>query len=417
LGLIACSGQLADEPTTGNGADLQGAGGPEGPALGEAVAFEAALRAGGSCERLLQSFQDQLLEQVRERAEQARNGQGGYYGYPVATAPVPASAPGQADSSNPLLAGGATSSGGFSGTTVQVPGVDEADFVKTEGDHIYLLHGPSLYVLDAASAESTEILGSVAIEGDPIELFARGDEVVVFSRYYGALPGTDQSTNPYNYYYYPTYTKLTVVDVGSGALQVVRESYVEGDYASSRRHDGIVRAILQESSKAQLDYPNVSYVDFLGHPYSQAEIDRQVDLWVSLATDTIEDSLIEDYLPSEFERVDGVLVKKPLRCGDYWLPGPGLTQAGASTILTLDLDDLDTGLRRTTVLGYADRIYANDDASSSRRRTIAIIRGSRPASKPTFTASRSRERRLTMPHPVHLPGRSRASSRWTSRTV
>jgi hypothetical protein len=361
LGLIACSGQLTDEPSTGNDADLQGAGGPEGSASGEAVAFEAALRSGGNCERLLQSFQAQLLDQVRERAEQARQGQGNYYGYPVAPTPVAPSAP-QGDASNPLLAGGATSSGGFSETTVQVPGVDEADFVKAEGDHIYLLHGPSLYVLGAASAESTEIQGTVAIEGNPIELFARGDEVVVFSSYYGALPGTDQSTNPYNYYYYPTYTKLTVVDVASGVPQVVRESYVEGNYASSRRHDGIVRAILQQTSKAQLDYPNVSYVDFLGHPYSQTEIDRQVELWVSLATATIEDSVIEDYVPSELERVDGALVKKPLRCGDYWLPAPGLTQSGASTILALDLDDVDAGLRRTTVLGYADRVYANDSA-------------------------------------------------------
>jgi len=101
---------------------------------------------------------------------------------------------------------------------------------------------------------------------------------------------------------------------------------------------------------AQLDYPNVSYVDFLGHPYTQSEIERQIELWVSLATDTIADSVIDDYVPSELERVAGALVKKPLRCADYWLPGPGLTQAGASTILTLDLDDIDEGLRHTGIM-------------------------------------------------------------------
>ena len=360
LGVIACSGQLADEAATGGDADLKGAEGPRGSS-GAGVAFEAALRSGNSCERLLESFQSQLLDQVRERAEQARQGQGNYYGYPVTGVPAPAASAPESNSSNPLLAG-ADSSSGFSDTTVQVPGVDEADFVKAEGDHIYLLHGPSLYVLGAASANETEIQGTLAIEGDPVELFARGDEVVVFSRFSGALPGTDQSTNPYNYYYYPTYTKVTVVGVGSGTPQVLRESYVEGNYTSSRRHDGIVRAILQQTSKAQLDYPNVSYVDFLGHPYTQSEIERQIELWVSLATDTIADSVIDDYVPSELERVAGALVKKPLRCADYWLPGPGLTQAGASTILTLDLDDIDEGLRHATVIGYADRVYANDEA-------------------------------------------------------
>ena len=88
LGLIACSGQLADEATTAGDGDVKGAEGPADPLPGEAVGFEAALRSGGSCERLLESFQSQLLDQVRERAEQARQGQVNYYGYPVAGVPV-----------------------------------------------------------------------------------------------------------------------------------------------------------------------------------------------------------------------------------------------------------------------------------------------------------------------------------------
>ena len=71
---------------------------------------------------------------------------------------------------------------------------------------------------------------------------AAGYQVVVFSRYYGALPGTEQSTNPYNYYYYPTYTKLTVVDVASGTPRVVRESYVE---SPRRKGHGIVGLVLR----------------------------------------------------------------------------------------------------------------------------------------------------------------------------
>jgi hypothetical protein len=142
LGLIACSGQLADEPATGSDADRKGAAGPQASS-GAAVACEAALRSSSSCERLLQSFQSQLLDQVRERAEQARQGQGNYYGYPVATVPATAQPAPESNSSNPLQAGGAASPAAFSDTTVQVPGVDEADFVKAEGDHIYLLHGPS----------------------------------------------------------------------------------------------------------------------------------------------------------------------------------------------------------------------------------------------------------------------------------
>lgn len=356
LGLAACNGKVDEDSLGQGGGDLQSNSG----------SHQAGLSSGANCDRLLEHFQAELLQRVEERAESARQGVNYYGGGNPLLAGVGDSAPApsspQAGVSVSEASSGGSPSAGFSDTTVQVPGVDEADFVKSDGDRIYLLQGPTLYVLGAASANATEILGTLAIEGDASDLFVHDGKVVVFSRFSGALPGTDQSAYPYYYYYYPTYTKLTVADVASGVPQVLRESYVEGNYVSSRRHDGAVRAIVQQTSKAQLDYPSVSYVDFLGHAYSQEEIDLQVDLWASLATDTIEDSVIEDYLPSELERVDGALVKQAPRCADYWLPGPGLTQAGATSVVTLDLDQVDEPLRHTTVLGYADRVYANDEA-------------------------------------------------------
>lgn len=361
LGLVGCSGEAVGEAQPGQGEDD----------LSSAIgAHPAALTSGSNCERLLEHFQAELLRQMEERAEQARRG-GGDYPYPY---PVPP--PGRPVDNGPVAGGDAApapaaptpggnagqpeAAPGFSGTTLQVAGVDEADFVKAEADRLYLLHGPTLFVLDAESASATEILGSVAIEGEASELFVHEGRVVVLSRVYGQLPGTDQSVYPYYYYYYPFYTKLTVVDATGEEPTVVRESYVEGSYTSSRRHDAVVRAVIQQGSKAELDYPTVEYTDFLGHAYSQGEIDRQVDLWLELTRDTIAESVIEDYLPSSYERVDGALVKQPLRCGDYWLPGAGLTQAGASAIIALDLEDLDASLSHTTVLGQAERVYANE---------------------------------------------------------
>jgi hypothetical protein len=106
----------------------------------------------------------------------------------------------------------------------------------------------------------------------------------------------------------------------------------------------------------------VSYVDIFGNPRSQAEVDLQVDLWVLLTSESIEDSVIEDYLPSSFERVDGALVEQPVRCQDYLVPaGPGLFSAGVTSIVSLDLDALDAPLGTATLLGYAEGVYANDD--------------------------------------------------------
>jgi inhibitor of cysteine peptidase len=356
LGLVACAGQSTDESVAQVHGNL----------TGEASAN--ALSSGESCDELLGRLQNGLLTQVSERAEQARVSGAPYYGGGVfiddvvpsfggAVVGASAAAPAPA----PALSVASVSSSSFSETTVQVPGVDQGDFVKAEGDRIYLVSGAVLYVLNAAAAEATELVASVPIEGEAYELLVHDGRVAVLSTIYGSLEGTEEVYSPY-YYYYPTYAKLTVVDATSATPNVAREAYVEGYYSYSRLHGSVMRAVLQQSSKAQLDYPSVSYVDIFGHPRSQTEIDLQVDLWQLLATESIEDSVIEDYLPATYERIGGALVREPLRCSDYLVPGPGLTQVGATSVISLDLDTVDAPLGAVTVLGASDSVYAGNDS-------------------------------------------------------
>jgi len=371
LCLAACQGASVPASDSQQGHDAPGSSG----------SHQAALSSATSCGPLLERLQGELLAQVEERAEQARAGTNDYYPYPTVGGPVdlplsppppvppPLSAaegqPSSPSSDGATSTGNAPSAGapgGFSETTVQVPGVDEADFVKAEGDRIYLLHGQSLYVLGAWPADATTVLGAQEIEGEAADLFVYDDKVVVFSRIIGSLPGESDNIFPSYYYYYPTYTKLTVLDVASGTPEVLRESYVEGSYGSSRRHDGVVRTVVQHAVKAALDYPSVSYTDLFGHPRSQDQIDQQVELWVDLTTESIDASSLEDYLPARFERVDGRLQRQPFRCADYWWPAVGLTQAGSSSLVVLDLDEALDPLRSVSVLGQAERVYANDEA-------------------------------------------------------
>ena len=376
LGLVACAGEGGPESDLARvHGDLSAAGDvARGEAAAEAadVVSVATLSAGASCDALLAGLQNNLLEQVQQRAEEARVSP--YYDYygggvfiddappllgtpgPVASGPVASAS----SASAPPARATPSAFAGFSETTVQVPGVDEGDFVKADGDRLYLIHGGSLYVLDASQANALQIVSSIAIEGAPSQLFVRDGQVVVTSSYDGPLPGQEEDYY-YYYYYYPSYTKLTLLDASGDAISVQRETFVEGYNGGSRRHDSVVRTLVQQSSKAQLDYPNVSYFDIFGNPRSQAEIDLQVDLWVLLSTESIEDSEIGDYLPSTFERVDGELVEQPLRCADYLQPGPGLIEAGATSIVALDLAAPSAPLGTTAVLGYADSIYANED--------------------------------------------------------
>jgi len=349
FGVVACGGQAeTDDGVATRGDDLTVANGNA-----------AALGSEATCDALLGRLQALLLAQVSERAEQARAGSAIYYGGGVFIDDVAPSFVGAAPAA-PLLSVAAPSGAGVSRTTSQSPGVEDGDFVKVAGDRIYLLHGTTLFILDARQESATAILAEVPLEGDAVDLHVQAGKVAVLTRLYGPFPGIDDVYSPY-YYYYPSYTKLTVIDVADGAPEVVREAYFEGDTYQSRRSGSVVRAAIQQTSKAQLDYPSVSYADVFGRPRTQTEIDLQVDLWALLATESIEDSTIENYLPSVYERIDGALVQQPFDCAGYLLPNGELTQAGSTSIVSVDLEaagDIDT----LTLLGYADYVHIGQDA-------------------------------------------------------
>jgi hypothetical protein len=227
------------------------------------VRFE--LQKAASCEHLLGMLRDDAKAKVNGiAADLAEQGPfGGYYfggGSGGASA-----AGGSGGTSSGGAAGGGGNSGapppkGHSETNTQVAGVDEADIVKTDGEHLYLLHGEELYVLDSWPAQSIGIEKSIGIEGQPFEMFVEGGKAVVFSRVHVDAPpkhGESQGSPPGggggaagsgpgmpSPHYYGNFTKITVIDVTSEQPTVLRESYVEGEYRSSRRHENTVRAIV-----------------------------------------------------------------------------------------------------------------------------------------------------------------------------
>ncbi|MEY4549588.1 MAG: hypothetical protein RL685_5783 [Pseudomonadota bacterium] len=377
-----------------------------------------------SCDELLVRIQDDLIVPLAERAKLLRNPQNGGNGYATGTdgavppmvalpgvannagegvpmtdavAPLPsAPQPGPAaqgsagmapsgapvavnpnspaTSSDPDVKGeeaapgvAPTPGGGFSGTTVQVADIDEADIVKADGDRIYLLHGGTMFVLRGWPANSTSILGSALVEGEPTEMFVHDGKAVIFSRVYLDRSQGSAATQPVpnDYYYYggASTTKVTVLDVTVPQPSTVRESYLEGEYISARRHDGLVRAVVQNGFKVpQLGNPYIEYVDPFGHPFPQQDIDAQVDAWLERTADSIRNTEIGDWLPREYSRVNGALVEQPTRCGDYYSPDPGLTEQGVTSVVALDLAEVSAPLRGATILGRAERVYSNQDA-------------------------------------------------------
>jgi uncharacterized secreted protein with C-terminal beta-propeller domain len=354
-----------------------------------------------SCNALLTSIQDNLMAQLEQRAGELRNGTvnggvgvgvpdapgaGGLAGVPGAVRgddaadPAPAAPPTQTPtpqnpstptdngSSGEATGGGGTagtgnSGGDFSGTTVQVKDVDEADILKAEGDRLFLLHGGTLFVLQAWPADATEILGSSLLEGTPTEMFVKDGTAVVFSSVYGPS-GLQPANARDSAYYYPSwgFTKITVLDVSEDSPSVLRESYVEGSYVSSRRHDGLVRAVIQDGFKVpSIGYPNIEYSDPFGNRYPQADIDEQLDAWLTRVERSIRAADLSDFLPRELTRKSGALVEEEPRCEEYYAPDAGLVQSGVTQVVALDLEAPAAPLSGATILGNAERIYANDE--------------------------------------------------------
>ncbi|WP_438006865.1 beta-propeller domain-containing protein [Sorangium sp. So ce321] len=115
-------------------------------------------------------------------------------------------------SPTPPQAGGAEDAAGdgsdaptHSNTNTQVAGVDEADIVKTDGNNLYILHDQSFYTLAAWPASSLSVGSSLAIEGQPLEMFVADDKVVVYSSVDGApiyeRAGVTPRPGYYDYYF------------------------------------------------------------------------------------------------------------------------------------------------------------------------------------------------------------------------
>ena len=69
--------------------------------------------------------------------------------------------------------------GEFSGTNNQEAGVDEADFLKTDGFHIYMLNGQSLVIMDVPEFGQIGLSSEMEIEGSPLQMMIDGDKLVI----------------------------------------------------------------------------------------------------------------------------------------------------------------------------------------------------------------------------------------------
>ena len=170
---------------------------------------------------------------------QSRQTGGAYSADNTVATMVPTYAPAMKESA----AGGGGASPDYSQTNVQVEGVDEADFVKNDGEFIYLLNQGNLVIVDASPADEADIVSTTEIEGNPGNIFVRGDSLVVFSTVTDyAEPGYGREGMPMRTYS-PT-THAFFYSVKDRKNPVLVEDYsVDGDYFNARMIGDVVYLI------------------------------------------------------------------------------------------------------------------------------------------------------------------------------
>ena len=246
----------------------------------------------------------------------------------------------------------------FSGTNNQEADVDEADFVKTDGYHIYYLQGKHLHIFGVPEFGAIEATSTVTFsDGTPVAMMLDGDQLVVIST---LDPWGISNNHPvadamgwddeYNMWRSNSLTKFTVIDITNRSQpEVDRELFIEGSYITAREVNGTVRTV----THAWMNVPGVS--SWLNFPsgYWNLEYDDPLRLEIreKLAfqqmqrnSEVLERLSLEDLIPQVYEYSNGEVVLHTMSdnaCREFVAPEDNIDR-GISSIFSLDLASSST---------------------------------------------------------------------------
>lgn len=332
----SCTAPTAGEPATTTTVD-------ETPGV-----FAAALQPAGDCDALLDWYIEHALDLV------------GPYGLPGPWGPVLYSAEEMrgmggdvATEETTTTAAADDGSGSFTGTNVQVEGVDEADLVKTDGERIYTLVDGTLRI-SLVTAEGVRHAGSLRFDDGSwhSEMLLRGDTLLLIG---GAAGPTVFPTEARGVVSMPQASPTIVlaeVDVSDpDAPTVVRTLQADGSYVSSRMVDGTTR-IAMTSGPVGFEW---AYPEGSGLRAERDAIDENREI--------IRNSTLENWLPyvvvsdeAAGTETEGIL----LDCENVLTP---LHFSGLDTlsVLTVDLDEGIGTWSEAGVVASGQTVYATAD--------------------------------------------------------
>ena len=265
----------------------------------------------------------------------------------------------------------------FSGTNNQEQGVDEADFIKTDGYYIYVLQGSSLSIMEIPEFGEIEFASNSSIEGSPISMMLQDDRLIVLSSYNPWSINSEDDLyeylrwgGEYSQWRVNSLTKYTTFDISNrSSPEIIQELYLEGYNVDAREIDGSIRAI----THSWLNIPGLS--NWLNMPSAYYELQwddparkayREMIAYETIqANDEVLEAIaLEDLVPKIYQRVDGEIIEHDMRsesCENFAQPMDGFSR-GFTNILSLDLFSPTFDFESDHLLSNHPLVYASKDA-------------------------------------------------------
>lgn len=259
----------------------------------------------------------------------------------------------------------------YSGTNVQVQGVDEADVVKTDGEYIYQVNNQKIIVAKAYPAENMEIASSISFEGKnfiPAELYIDAKRMVVIGNSYAAAvitPAVEPKVKILPDRYPPVFqentAKAIIFDISDKKnIKQLREVELEGNYVSSRKIGGTLYLVSNKNIWRWVVPQN----------FEKEGLEKAVPSY----RDTAESS---EFIPLDYSKM-------------YFFPDS--LQANYMTVAAVNLDKDGEKANISSYLGAGQNIYASTqnlyiavDAYTARNTIMEKKIAPIPASSPNST--------------------------------
>lgn len=343
---LAAGACTSDDPVATPTTDLKG---------DDVVLTSGALTTLGSCDALLERLIAEGLERVGPYGFTGNSPYGGGSMVDFAEetlaldeASAAPTARQSEDDGGEALTDSATASSGssdsdFSGTNNQEGGVDEADFVKTDGKRLVVVTGNQVQILDVTGSAPV-LLHTVKLDDNvwAQEMFLAGDRAIILSNTWeeASQVTTREAGASSLLVEGRSVSRFIEIDLDSGT--VGSDFTIEGNYLSGREVDGSIRIVLN-SRVGQFPFVYAS------NEASEATAEKA-------NRDVVENSTISDWLPNY--RATNGSIDQLFDCDKMYIP-EDFAGFGVLSVITLDLNDgLDLG-DSLGVLSEGQTIYSS----------------------------------------------------------